>query len=523
MALHLHRAPRTDLLADALGELLSTPLEDPFAQEVVVVPAKGVERWVTQRLSHRLGTGARGGDGVCAGVRFLQPRSLVSLLLGRESDDAWDPDRLVWPLLAAIDDSLGEPWCAALSAHLGHGLEGDAAELRRNRRYSVAIRLSRLFASYAVQRPQLVTDWRAGADTDGAGRPLDEDLVWQAELWRRLLERVPEDPPDVRHERTVARLRAGGDGLDLPDRLSLFGHTRLPVTEVELLGALGEDRDVHLYLPQPSPELWEALAGQGAVVAREADSSADVVGHPLLASLGRDARELRRTLVAGGFPSGDVSSLPDAGPPTLLGWLQHDLRANHAPTVEERSARVHRDDDRSLQVHACHGTARQVDVLREVLVGLLQDDPTLEPRDILVMCPDIEAYAPLVSAGFGLAPTTAVPDATGHPAHQLRVRLADRALTSTNPLLGLAAALLELSGGRVTASDVLDLAASPPCRRRFAFTDDDLDRIGRWVAEAGVRWGLDAARAPPVLDGPVRQQHVALRARPGAPRRGDER
>ena len=69
--------------------------------------------------------------------------------------------------------------------------------------------------------------------------------------------------------------------------------------------------------------------------------------------------------------------------------------------------------------------SRQVDVLREVLVGLLQDDPTLEPRDILVMCPDIETYAPLISAGFGLAPTG--PEAadgvgvTGHPAHRLRV------------------------------------------------------------------------------------------------------
>ena len=107
MALHLHRAPRTDLLAEALGDLLATPLGDPLAQEVVVVPARGVERWLTQRLSHRLGVGG-GGDGVCAGVRFLQPRSLVSLLIGRETDDPWDPDRLVWPLLATIDASLGE-------------------------------------------------------------------------------------------------------------------------------------------------------------------------------------------------------------------------------------------------------------------------------------------------------------------------------------------------------------------------------------------------------------------------------
>ena len=82
---------------------MATPLPDPFAEEVVVVPAKGVERWLTQRLSHRLGAGPRGSDGICAGVRFLNPRSLVALLTGTERDDPWDPDRLVWPLLDVVD------------------------------------------------------------------------------------------------------------------------------------------------------------------------------------------------------------------------------------------------------------------------------------------------------------------------------------------------------------------------------------------------------------------------------------
>ena len=482
VSLHLHRAARTDVLADALGELLATPLDDPFAEEVVVVPAKGVERWLSQRLSHRLGAGARGGDGVCAGVRFLNPRSLVSLLLGRDREDPWDPERLVWPLLATIDDSLDEPAFATLAAHLGHGRHDDDAELRRTRRYSVALRLAGLFASYAAQRPALVTAWRAGDDGD-----LPADLGWQPELWRRLLTRVDAAPPDVRQAETVARLRAGGADLPLPGRLTLFGHTRIPVTEVELLAALGEHRDVHLFLPQPSPALWDDLAGLGGVVARDQDPSAERVGHPLLASLGRDARELRRTLDGVGA---ELVPTPEPAADTLLGRLQADLRANHAPTPAERAGRRHDPADRSVQVHACHGPARQVDVLREVLVGMLQDDPTLEPRDILVMCPDIETYAPLISAGFGLA----TPD--GHPAHELRVKLADRALSSTNPLLSVADVLLELAGGRVTAADVLDLAARAPVRQRFGFTDDDLDRVGRWVAGAGVRWGLDAeARA----------------------------
>ena len=461
------------------------------------MPARGVERWLTQRLSHRLGSGPRGGDGVCAGVRFLSPHSLVALLLGKERDDPWDPDRLVWPLLEVIDASLDEPWCATLAAHLGHGADGEDGELRRSRRYSVARRLAGLFAGYAVQRPALVTDWREGRDTDGAGRRLDHDLAWQPELWRRVLHVVDAAPPDVRHHETLTRLASGGDGLDLPSRLSLFGHTRLPVTEVELLRALGALRDVHLWLPQVSAPLWDALDGlteQGAVPRAE-DTSIRAVGHPLLGSLGRDARELQRTL--GEVPSREVSATggDGDGPAGLLGWLQADLRGNAEPDAATRRTRPLAADDRSVQVHACHGASRQVDVLREVLVGLLEDDPTLEPRDILVMCPDIETFAPLIEAGFGLADLPGARD--GHPGHRLRVRLADRALSSTNPLLALASRLAELAGSRMTATEVLDLAGAEPVRRRFGFTDDDLAQLALWAEQSGVRWGLDGAHRSP--------------------------
>ncbi|CAN5676803.1 exodeoxyribonuclease V subunit gamma [soil metagenome] len=501
MTLRIHRAQATDLLADGLGQLLSSPLADPFAEEVVVVPARGVERWLTQRLSHRLGHGPRGGDGVCAGVRFLNPHSLVSMLLGKERDDAWDPDRMVWPLLDVIDGSLDEAWCGTLAAHLGHGVDGEQGVLRRSRRYSVARRLAGLFAAYAVQRPGLLTQWREGQDTDGAAGAIASDLAWQPELWRRLVVAIDAPPPDVRHLETLTRLRTGGDGLDLPSRLSLFGHTRLPVTEVELLGALGELRDVHLWLPQVSEPLWDALADLSAEgpVARADDLSIRAVGHPLLGSLGRDARELQRTLGragAGGFETlASLAPRPAGGAPepaggaTLLGWLQGDLRANAEPGAAARADRVLADDDRSVQVHACHGATRQVDVLREVLVGLLQDDPTLEPRDILVMCPEIEAYAPLIQAGFGLADLPGAQDV--HPGHRLRLRLADRALSSTNPLLALAASLVELAGGRLTATEVLDLASAEPVRRRFSFDDDDLAQLALWVEQAGIRWGID--------------------------------
>ena len=487
MTLTLHHGPGTGPLADALAGLLAEPLDDPFAEEVVVVPAKGVERWLTQRLSHRLGAGPSGQDGICAGVRFLNPRSLVALLTGTEDDDPWDPDRLVWPLLDVIDDSLAEPWCATLAWHLGHGQETEEGVLRRDRRWSVARRLAGLFASYAVQRPALLTEWREGRATDGAGGALPDDLAWQAHLWRALLERVPAPPPDVRHTDTLQAIR-DGKPLAMPDRLSMFGHTRMPVTELELLRAVGEVREVHLWLPQVSAASWQRLAEPTAEgrVRRRDDATARLVQHRLLASLGRDARELQRSLTVLGAREEDVVTGHPRDHGSLLQRLQHDLRSDSRSEPGPVAA-----DDRSVQVHSCHGPARQVEVLREVLAGLMEDDPTLEPRDVLVMCPDVEAYAPLFSAAFALGEVLDDVEAA-HPGHRLRVRLADRGLSGTNPLLALAGSLVHLAGGRATASEVLDLVSSAPVRHRFGLDDDEVAEVVGWVRRSGIRWGLDS-------------------------------
>lgn len=498
MAFVVHRATRADLLADGLAELLATPLDDPFAEELVLVPAKGVERWLSQRLSHRLGQGPAGGDGVCAGVALRNPAGLVADLLGTGDDDPWAPDALVWPLLEVVDDSAEEAWARPLSLHLGHGRSGEEGELRRGRRYAVARRLARLLASYAAQRPEMLRAWEAGRPDDGAGCELDPDLAWQPELWRRVVARVAGRSgavsPVVRHDEVCAALQRGEVPPGVPARLSLFGHTRLPSTEVGLLAALGEHRDVHLWLPHVSPGLWAAQAGAlpaggTGAVPRADDGSAAHVDHPLLASLGRDLRELQRALAAVPHDDAPTQDGTSAAPrPSLLARLQADLAADRAPQPHVVDAH-----DRSVQVHACHGPARQVEVLREVVLGLLADDPTLEPRDVVVMCPDIEAYAPLVAAAFGMGEVAGPLGVAGHPGHGLRVRLADRSLTQTNPLLGVVGQLLDLAGGRAEASRVLDLLGSAPVRRRFGFSDDDLETITSWVQEAGVRWAFDAA------------------------------
>ena len=463
--LTVHRAANSAALVHGLAAILAAPPRDAFAPEVIAVPAKGVERWIAQRLSHLLG--AASGDGVCANVDFPWPSTMLDEALRASSPeleaavDAWAPTRLMWPLLEVIDDrARTEPWCRPLAQHLGVGNED------KGRRLAVASKLARLYDEYGQSRPEMIKAWADGRDERGDGTPLDGDLAWQSELWRALRQHLGICSPAELLDEACSRLRNQPDLSGLPERLSVFGASRLSPARLVVLAALAEHRDVHLWLYHPSPALWHKISGADAVPRRRADTSSHLLENPLLASLSRDVLELQLLLgwCAPGFS--DVVHDRPAPSPTLLGRLKLDLahdRVRSAPPLLDL-------DDRSVQVHACHGRTRQVEVLREVVVGLLAADPTLEPRDVLVMCPDVEMFAPLIASTFSLG---AAQDAA-HPAARLRVRLADRALRQTNALLAVLAQLLKLGTARITASQVLDLAGSPAVRERFGFDDDEV-------------------------------------------------
>jgi exodeoxyribonuclease V gamma subunit len=497
--LHIHRAERADGLVRALAGVLSEPLDDPFAPEVISVPTRGMERWLTQQLSASLGATPGRSDGVCANVDFPFPRALVrdavAMAAGVDPDtDPWLPERAVWPLLEVVGESLDEPWLHSLAVHLG--AEDDTA--RRARRFATVRHIADLFDRYALHRPAMVRGWADG-DAD-----LPAEAMWQAELWQRLRERLDEPSPAERIEAACERIIETPSLLDLPMRIALFGLTRLPRGYLDVLTALGAGRDVHLLLLHPSTALWEKVASHPPVVRRDEDDTALLPENRLLASWGQDAREMQLVL-AGHAHAGHHHRL-ELGGDSLLERLQADVRADRSPPGaplpgDEETRPALGPTDRSIQIHACHGRARQVEVLRDAILHLLEEDHTLQPRDVIVMCPDIEAFAPLIQATFGAGESVVdeelepLPEGLAQP--DLRVRLADRSLRQTNPVLGVVAQLIDLAGRRLTASEVLDLADREPVRRRFRLDDEDLARMRDWVATSGIRWGLDAAHRAP--------------------------
>ena len=508
VTLHLHTAERTDALADGLADLLVTPLPDPFAREVVVVPARGVERWLTQRLSHRLGVGDRGGDGVCAGVDFVTPHSLVSMLLDRDADDPWSPDRLAWPLLAVIDDVMGAPGFEDLTTHLGGGDPGDdrsAPPLRRRPPPRRPVLLLRRAAARAARRlgrrHPCPTAPAASSTPTSCGRPTcggASSTSWTSR---------PPTSGTPGPWRGCGPAAAPGSTCPLASRSSATPGCRRRRSRCCVRSASSARCTCGCRRPRPScgarsrPPPGRARCPATATPPRR--WSATRCSARSAATRGSCARTLG-DLAA---PSTRVTPAPD----TLLGWLQHGPAGQlRRPTMPRPLRTARTTSTTPVQVHACHGTARQVDVLREVLVGLLEDDPTLEPRDILVMVPRHRDLRPAdlgrVRAGRRRAGRTSATRATGSAS-------ASRTARSPRPTRCSAlAARAGRAGGRPDdGHPVLDVAAIEPVRARFGLhRRGEVSSASRGGStQAAVRWGYDRDHRAAFGLRP-RRQHVGV-------------
>jgi exodeoxyribonuclease V gamma subunit len=462
MGLHLHVDTGLEALADRLAARLADVPIDAFAPELVVVPGDGVRMWLTHALARRLG--------ICANVRFVYPATLVREILGPDAGlGRWTTGPLTWAVHSVL------------------AADGSADAVR-------ARSIADLFDRYTVARPHMARRWSGGESVSGTLADLPDHQRWQPELWRRVQQAMGGASDAEAMRRLADELAAGGlpDGVDLPPRVSLFSITSVPIPHLEVLTAVARHLDVAVFAQVVSPARWQRIHAAAPErllhpVARES-SPIPVAAHRLNRSWGRSGEEGVLLLLDAARQSGvDSTVTPPAAdrgvPTTVLGHLQHAI-GHDAPGTGGVAL------DPSIVWHRTFGSARQVEVLRDHLLHLLDErdvdgSPTFQPRDIVVLTPDVERFAPLVESVFAGDPDSGVP--------AIPVQVADRTMGAENPAAAVGLALLGLLDGRFRASDVVTLAAMPPVARRFGLAAADAERLTELIVGANGRWGLDAA------------------------------
>ncbi|CAG36072.1 exodeoxyribonuclease V subunit gamma [Desulfotalea psychrophila] len=464
--LHLHISNHTEKLLEILAAIIKREgRANLFAREIFLIQSPGVERTVCQYLADEFKSWCN--------FDFLLPagllRKIASSLYVDLETDLFASQTTVWRLEALLRD-IDEDIYLPLKKYVS----GEVAELKR---YQLAGQIAQLFDQYQLMRPSMLARWRLGQ------RVTEEDCeIWQMHLWQRLVEEFPA----ARHqgeilENIIETLEKEECQRRLPRRIFVFGlHTMAPLF-LKFLQALSSRTEVHLFLLSPCREYWgEVGRGGDRLLSLEGirDSGVDLSSYEeeepqqLLASLGRQGRDFQQMLVASAGYSIDSALYQGLGagsPPSLLHVLQGDI-------LERGRLAVTAARDDSLRIVSCHSPLRELAVLKDHILDLLYKDASLQLRDIVVMAPDIQEYAPLIPALFA----------------DIQYSIADRATGQRNTVMAVFLDYLNLFSGRFGWSEVLDLLRSEHIYSQFSLGEGDFDLLQKWVTESGIRWGLSA-------------------------------
>jgi DNA helicase/exodeoxyribonuclease V, gamma subunit (EC 3.1.11.5) len=512
MVLHGNRLE--DLRDILVGWLRQAPLR-PLEDERILVQSNGIAQWFRLALAR---AESEGGLGIAASVNVELPGRFLwdayRAVLGRDAvppESPFDKSRLVWRLMRLLPALAREPVFEPLAAFLGDG--GDARKC-----HQLAERLADLYDGYQVYRADWLDDWAAGRDivrdARGGAPAMAATDCWQAALWRRLLDDVGPVEADGHRAAVHARfLDVAATATRRPPalarRIVVFGMSSLPRQTLEALSALSRWSQVVLVVLNPCRHYWADIVDDRELLRAERkrqqakpgmpampdEGDLHLYANPLLAAWGKQGRDYIRLLDEFDHPEAyrkrftawdeRIDFFEEPGTATLLGQVQSAI-LDLEPLPTEPVALAAADD--SIAFHVAHGPQREVEILHDQLLARFEasaraGDPIL-PRDVIVMVPDIDTYAPHIDAVFGRV--------SRDDPRYVPFSIADRASRGTVPMVMALDMLMGMTESRFGAGDMADLLDVPALRQRFGLGDDDLPLLHRWVEGAGIRWGLDA-------------------------------
>lgn len=462
----LYHGNDLSLLAGLLSEELRKDFmpENILVPETILIPQPAMKRWLQMVLAEQ--------HGIAANLRFLTPGEFVRDALNANQLEAvgniFAADALRWRLYSVLSDKA--QWQHPAMQTIAPYLRGSQSDIKT---WSLASECAAAFEKYQAWRRDWCQAW------DQGGSPND----WQAHLWREVTRGKTHRGQAIAQYLNAFESSAMPAPQGLPKRLFVFACLNVSPDVLRVIATAAKAGPLHFYLPSPSRKYWGDVSTFRERLKNPPEEVFEHEDNPLLQAWGPAGRDFIATLFSNNTVElrGDVDAYVPSDKYDLLARVKNDLLERQLPSVLAGEFNI---NDTSLQIHSCHTRLREVQVLHDQLHRLFLTDKNLQARDIAIMAPDIDAYAPFIEAVFGAAKNTP---------RFIPYRLSDRKLQQSSPFIDLFIRLLALPKLELTSNEVLDLLEAPALAEYLAVDEDCPRWWPFWIEKAGARWGLNAA------------------------------
>ena len=465
MALFTYPSNKLEYLVTVLSKLLECNASNKSILEPneILVGSRGMQHWLSMELAQK--------QSIAMNINFEMVNSFVintasDITNTTDSKKAYSQDILTWRIFSIIssDDFIAKEINAKINNYWI--IDNKKNQLKC---YQLAVKISEVFSQYIRFRPEWLNKWQAN---ESISQETTDDESWQKGLWQELVNQEPNTPISIQ----AKALKELKNYNKLAKDIYIFGINAISPTNLNFLFELAKLTNVHILYVNPCSEYWMDFKKSKIAAWLGED---DYEAQPLLSNLGQQGKEFFNQILVNDtkdelaiydklsdFSFDEVSQSSQ----TLLNSIQTNLL-----NLDDNNNSKETDIS-SVVINSCHSPLRELQVLHDSLLDLFEANKELDPKDILVMCPNIEDYAPYINTVF----------TKGYEKDDKRLpcSIADRTLKNSEPLVSSFMDMLDLPDSKFEVTKILDFLSVPAIQNKFNIENDNLETIEYWLRES---------------------------------------
>ncbi|WP_158345067.1 exodeoxyribonuclease V subunit gamma [Buchnera aphidicola] len=449
------------LIKKACNIIQNTPTKNPLQKEIFIIDNKEVSQWIKIFIANY--------SGISSNIEFYTLHEFIwkifKYILPHCNNEYYNNVSLFWKIMALQETE----------NFYKIGFNATKSSIKKSH---FASYFSILFQKYMVQRPNWILNWEQDIINYNT---TSHSKLCQSKLWKLIIN-CDSNKLKYNFSNLFEKLLAMNNINYLKSkwlfasRITICSIYNLNYTYLLLLNKLSRLFKIILLCYSPFNTL-KFLKNDNKKVLTFHNVCNNNFFNPILKFLGKfdytkllilNSQQIKKTI----YTHSNYQS-------NLLRKIQFDITyCQHK--IQNNYKKFFCKHDTSISIHACYNFKREIEILHDNLINVLNKNDSIKPKDILVVSNNISNYTPFINSIFN----------TVTKKFQIPYIIHNKNINYNNSIFNFFKKILTLSENIYTTNEILSYLRLPFINKKFCFSEEELILLEQFITHTNIKWGI---------------------------------
>jgi exodeoxyribonuclease V gamma subunit len=325
-------------------------------------------------------------------------------------------------------------------------------------------KISKIFYEYLIYRPKWILNWECKRKEK---KKYNKKYYIQKKIWKKIiqLKKKKYHYVDLFNNFFIKNFEKKYIYKNLPSKIFIINPFNFTISNFKILKKISKKIEIYIFLCVPfnikystNKKYWEKYS----ILSNWTKKKIEIIKY--IYSLTKKRKYF--------FIKKEENN--------LLNKLKNNFLLLKDNINKKNKEKIKIQDD-SISIHECNNYLREIEILHENILHILNNNKKIQPKNIIIKTNNIKNYIPYIKSIFkNNVQNINIPYSINKP------------LSKKNPIIYVFNKILSLPYSKFKNKNVLDFLNFKFISKKFKISHKELKKIIEWTKETNIRWGINS-------------------------------